>query len=176
MSSTEHEQLARDTAVRCAVITVSDTRTEETDKSGQLIENLLAVAGHATSRKLIVRDEPAQIGALLDELSADADVILMNGGTGIAKRDSTWEAVAAKLEKTLPGFGEIFRMLSFEEIGPAAMLSRAIAGVYRDTIVFSMPGSANAVQLAMDKLIVPQLQHLVWEILRQNPDQAVKVS
>ena len=168
MSSVEHEQMARDTPVRCAVVTISDTRTEETDTSGRLIVEKLIDAGHTVTGKVIIPDDPTRIVAIMEDRAATSDVIIMSGGTGISKRDSTFESVSARLEKTLPGFGEIFRMLSYEEIGPAAMLSRAVAGVYRDTIIFSTPGSSNAVRLAMDKLIVPQLHHLVWEIVRQN--------
>lgn len=167
MSSTEHERLSRDTPVRFSVVTVSDTRTEETDTSGKLIADSLASDGHTLASKVIVRDEPATIVPLLKELAATSDVIVMNGGTGISRRDSTYEAVTTLLEKTLPGFGEIFRMLSYDEVGAASILSRATAGVYRDTIVFSTPGSSNAVRLALDKLIRPQLRHLVWEIIRQ---------
>jgi molybdenum cofactor biosynthesis protein B len=181
MGSVEHERLARDTPVTCKVVTVSDTRTDETDTSGQLIVASIRDAGYGAADRQIIRDEPDQISALLDELSGVADVVIFNGGTGISRRDSTFEAISSKLEKTLPGFGEIFRMLSYEEVGPAAMLSRSVAGVYRDTIVFSIPGSTNAVRLAMDRLILPQLRHLVWEILRQGrtptepkPDHAAK--
>jgi molybdopterin adenylyltransferase len=161
-----HRIKAREISVRCAVVTVSDTRTEETDTSGRLMVTRLSDAGHEVSDYRIVRDEPEQIAALLDELAPNVEVILFNGGTGISRRDTTFEAVTRKLEKTLPGFGELFRMLSFEEIGPAALLSRATAGVYRDTLVFSTPGSTNAVRLAMDRLIVDELHHFVWEILR----------
>jgi molybdopterin adenylyltransferase len=168
MSSQEHQELSKDTPVRCAVITVSDTRTPDTDRSGGLIKARLAEAGHRTAVYKIIPDEPLQVSALLDELAGSVEAVLLNGGTGIGRRDTTYEAVAGKLEKTLPGFGEIFRMLSYQEIGAAAMLSRAVAGVYRDMLVFSMPGSTNAVRLAMDRLIVPELQHLVWEIVRQK--------
>lgn len=168
MSTLEHERLSRDTPVRCAVVTVSDTRTEEDDRSGQRIVAMLGEAGHVVVAKHIVRDEPASIVTMLEDLAENTDVVIFNGGTGISKRDSTFEAVSARLEKVLPGFGELFRMLSYEEIGPAAMLSRATAGVFRDTIIFSTPGSTNAVGLAMEKLIVPQLKHLVWEIIRQQ--------
>ncbi len=149
-------------------MTVSDTRTDEDDRSGHRIVSLLADGGHEIVAKHIVKDEPEQIVLMLDNLAVGADVIIFNGGTGISKRDSTFEAISAKLEKVLPGFGELFRMLSYEEIGPASMLSRATAGVFRDTIIFSTPGSTNAVGLAMEKLILPQLKHLVWEILRQQ--------
>lgn len=168
MAYEEHAALSKDTPVRCAVITVSDTRDETTDKSGKLIQSLIAEAGHSTKVYRIVPDEPAQISDLLDELANEVEVILLNGGTGISKRDNTFEAVSSKLEKTLPGFGEIFRVLSYEEIGAGAMLSRATAGLFQDTLVFSMPGSTNAVRLAMTKLIAPELSHLVWEIIRQR--------
>lgn len=167
MPYAEHQQLSRDTPVRCAVITVSDTRTADTDRSGALMKARLAEAGHEVVFYRIVPDEPAQVSALLDELAGNVEAVLLSGGTGISRRDTTYEAVAEKLEKTLPGFGELFRMLSYHEIGSGAMLSRATAGVYRDMLVFSTPGSTNAVRLAMDKLIIPELPHLVWEVARQ---------
>ena len=167
MSHSEHEELSKDTPVRCAVITVSDTRTQETDKSGTLIKSLLAEKGFELVHYQIVPDEPEEIVQLLESLPGKAEAILFNGGTGISKRDRTFEAISSRLEKTLPGFGEIFRVLSYEEIGAAAMLSRATAGLYNNTLVFSMPGSSNAVGLAMEKLILPQLKHLTWEVLRQ---------
>lgn len=168
MSYQEHKQRARETPVRCAVVTVSDTRTEETDHSGALMRARLTEAGHTVAAYRLVPDEPARIEALLDELAGTVEVILFNGGTGISRRDTTYEAVTARLEKTLPGFGELFRMLSYEEIGAGAMLSRAVAGVCRDTLLFCTPGSTNAVRLALDRLILPELNHLVWEILRQR--------
>ncbi|MDW8058689.1 MAG: MogA/MoaB family molybdenum cofactor biosynthesis protein [Thermomicrobium sp.] len=151
--------------MRCAVITVSDTRTAETDTSGALIRERLERAGHAVVGYAIVPDEREAVGQLVDEFAArpDCDAILLNGGTGIARRDVTYEAVAERLEKRLDGFGELFRWLSYREIGPAAMLSRAIAGVYGGKIVIAMPGSTAAVRLAMDELIVPELAHLVFE-------------
>jgi molybdenum cofactor biosynthesis protein B len=153
--------------VACAVLTISDTRTPETDTSGAAIRERLTAAGHTVAAYHVVKDEPEQILELLDRLVAgEARVVLMNGGTGISHRDTTYDALSRRLEKTLPGFGELFRMLSFEEIGPAAMLSRAVAGVYRGRLVFSMPGSSNAVKLAMDRLIVPELGHLAWELTR----------
>lgn len=157
-----------DTPVRCAVITVSDTRTEETDRSGAVMKNRLKEAGHEVVEYRIVIDEPALVAALLDELAGRVHVVLFNGGTGISRRDTTIEALSERLEKTILGFGEFFRMLSYQEIGPRAMLSRAIAGVYRNTLVFSTPGSTNAVTLAMDKLIIPELRHCVWEITRDE--------
>ena len=154
--------------VPCAVLTVSDTRTPETDTSGAAIRERLEAGGHPVVFYRIVKDEPEQILVLLDRIidETEARVVLLNGGTGIARRDTTYDALSRRLEKTLPGFGELFRALSFEEIGPAAMLSRAVAGVYRERLVFSMPGSSNAVKLAMDRLILPELEHLAWELTR----------
>jgi len=151
-----------------AIVTVSDTRTRENDTGGDLIENRITVAGHKVVFRTIVKDEPAQIGALLDQIvnETDARLILFTGGTGIAPRDTTYDVLAGKLEKTMPGFGELFRMLSYQEVGAAAMLSRATAGTYRGRVVVSMPGSPNAVQVAMDKLIMPEIQHLAWEVAR----------
>lgn len=148
--------------VNCAVITVSDTRTEETDRSGQLIKELLTEAGHLVTAYAILKDEPALIQAKLEELSvcSDVDFLIFNGGTGIAPRDTTYDALAGLLEKILPGFGELFRWLSYQEIGSRAMASRAIAGVYKHKIVFSIPGSSGAVKLAVEKLILPELIHL----------------
>lgn len=154
--------------VSCAVITVSDTRSPQTDNSGQRIEQLLVAARHTIGFYAIVKDEPEQIRAQLASFGqrADLDVAIFNGGTGIAPRDTTYEAIASLLEKTLPGFGELFRYLSYQEIGSRAMASRAIAGVYQGKLIFSLPGSTNAVQLAIEKLILPELTHLV-EQLRQ---------
>lgn len=168
MPSQEHKVSAADAleSVPCAIVTVSDTRTPENDTSGQTIHRLLEGEGHEIIDYHIVKDEPEQIGPLLDQLTANETirVILMNGGTGVAPRDRTYDVVSQRLEKTLPGFGEIFRMLSYQEIGAAAILSRAIAGVYRGCVVVSMPGSQNAVNLAMTKLILPEIQHLAWEV------------
>jgi molybdenum cofactor biosynthesis protein B len=166
MSTQEHKAAAPQ-RVGCMVITVSDTRTAETDKSGQLMRQLLEEAGHATVLYEIVKDEPAQIVAAIEAGAnhPEVQVILLNGGTGIAKRDITYEAVEGLLDKQIPGFGELFRMLSYtEDIGSAAMLSRAIAGTYRGKAVFSTPGSTGAVRLAMTKLIVPELGHVVREL------------
>lgn len=164
--STEEHRAAAPDQVRCAVITVSDTRTVETDGSGQLIQQRLTEQGHAITDYRIVKDEPEQIGELLDSIagSGSCDAIIMNGGTGIARRDTTYDVVAARLDKRLDGFGELFRALSYPEIGAAAMLTRAVAGVYRDTLVLLTPGSTHAVGLALDKLIVPELAHLVYEL------------
>ncbi|GIV61320.1 MAG: molybdenum cofactor biosynthesis protein B [Rhodothermaceae bacterium] len=167
MSYTKHKAAARDVPVRCAVVTVSDTRTEETDTSGALMRRRLAEEGHDVVHYVLVPDEPDLIAEHLDVLAGEVEVILFNGGTGISRRDTTYEALSARMEKTLPGFGELFRMLSYEEIGPGAMLSRATAGVYRDTLIFATPGSTNAVRLALERLILPELRHLVWELLRR---------
>lgn len=173
-SSQKHRQHAAETfrSVPCAIITASDTRTPENDTSGILIRRKLEESGHRVLAYHIVKDEVEQIGALLDELSGaegECRVILVNGGTGIAPRDRTYDAISARLEKTLSGFGELFRMLSYAEVGSAAMLSRATAGVYRGCVVVSMPGSPNAVELAMDKLILPEIQHLAWEVAGRRP-------
>lgn len=152
--------------VRCAVITLSDTRSEADDRSGALIREALTGAGHEVGLYRVVKDEPAQLRAAIDAAadSGNIRIVLTNGGTGITRRDTTYETLNALFEKRLDGFGEIFRMLSFHEIGAAAMLSRAVAGTYRGMIVLSMPGSTNAVRLAMEKLILPELSHLVREI------------
>lgn len=152
--------------VSCAVITVSDTRSPQTDKSGQRIEQLLVAVGHTVGVYAIVKDEPEQIRSQIASFSqrSDLDAIIFNGGTGIAPRDTTYDAIASLLEKTLPGFGELFRYLSYQEIGSRAMASRAIAGVYQGKLIFSLPGSTHAVQLAMEKLILPELTHLVGQL------------
>ncbi|BAU28349.1 molybdopterin adenylyltransferase [Aneurinibacillus soli] len=169
MSVTEHKKEAPK-SVGCMIITVSDTRNKETDKSGQLIRQFLEEAGHTVTRYEIVKDERDMIHDAIEAGATDDAVqaILLHGGTGIAKRDVTVEVVASKLHKELPGFGEIFRMLSYtEDIGSAAILSRAIAGVYEDRAVFSMPGSSGAVRLAMSKLIIPELGHVMREIYKK---------
>jgi molybdenum cofactor biosynthesis protein B len=155
--------------VCCAVITVSDTRTPDTDRSGQLIQQRLMESGHQIAAYAIVKDEPDQIRAQIQQWSdrGNLDVLICNGGTGIAPRDTTYDAIALLLEKTLPGFGEIFRALSYQEIGSRAIASRAIAGVYRGKLIFSVPGSSNAVKLALEQLILPELVHLVTQ-LRQG--------
>jgi molybdenum cofactor biosynthesis protein B len=155
-------------AVGCFVLTISDSKTEETDTSGTLIRELLAGAGHPVVGHAIVRDEPVQVAAVIREGCANPglQVFILTGGTGITSRDSTFEAVESLLDKRLTGFGELFRMLSYQEIGAAAMLSRAQAGVVRGRIVFSLPGSPNACRLAVEKLILPELGHLVREVGR----------
>jgi molybdenum cofactor biosynthesis protein B len=152
-------------SVRCAVVTVSDTRTLETDRGGQLVVELLTAAGHQATAREIVPDDPARIGPLVKRLAdpASVDAVLITGGTGITARDQTFETVSGLLTKTMPGYGELFRMLSYTDIGPAAMLSRAVGGVLNNVIVLTMPGSIAAVRLAMEKLIVPEIGHLVYE-------------
>lgn len=166
MSSHEHKQQAPK-MVGCKVITVSDTRDRETDKSGKLMINLLEQEGHKIIDYIIVKDESAQIENEIIKgcNNENIDVILINGGTGIAKRDVTIETVQNLLEKEMVGFGELFRMLSYQEdIGSSAILSRAIAGVVKDKAVFSTPGSSGAVKLAMNKLILPEIGHVVREL------------
>lgn len=166
MSSIEHK-LHAPAKVFCKIITVSDTRTPDTDKSGQLISELIQNAGHEVVQYEIIPDEETLIKSAVVSgcKSSEIDVVLLNGGTGIAKRDVTIEAVQSLLEKEIPGFGELFRMLSYQEdIGSSAILSRAIGGVADDTVIFSMPGSAGAVNLAMEKLIIPELGHVVREV------------
>lgn len=168
MGAPDHRrQAAGQGAVPLAIVTVSDTRTPETDVSGKLIRELAEAAGHQVVAHRIVPDEPGQVAAALVELAeGEARLIVFNGGTGISRRDRTYDVISQALEKTLPGFGELFRMLSYQEVGAAAMLSRATAGVYRGKVVFSTPGSPNAVRLAMEKLILPEIQHLAWELVR----------
>lgn len=166
-SIAHREKAAALGVIPLAVVTVSDTRTPETDVSGQYLLAQIQLAGHRFAAYRIVPDEPAQIEAVLDELRAgEARLILFNGGTGISTRDTTFDVLSRKLEKTLPGFGEIFRMLSYEQVGAAAILSRAIAGIYKGKFIISMPGSPAAVQLAWEKLILPEIQHWAWEVAR----------
>ena len=154
--------------VRCFVLTISDTRTEATDTGGGAIVDLLTEAGHDVVGRQIVPDEQDRVRAIVEgQLDrSDVAVVITTGGTGISARDGTFETIDALLEKKLDGFGELFRMLSFEEIGAAAMLSRACAGTARGTVVLSLPGSENAVRLAMTRLILPELGHLVREVSR----------
>jgi molybdenum cofactor biosynthesis protein B len=155
-------------SVRCFVLTISDTRTADTDTAGNAIAELVTAAGHTVSGRRIVKDEPSEVAALvkLQAASDHVDAIITTGGTGITRRDSTYEAIDGLLEKRLPGFGELFRMLSFHEIGAAAMLSRACAGTCRGKIVVALPGSENAVRLALTRLLIPELTHLVSETRR----------
>jgi molybdenum cofactor biosynthesis protein B len=155
-------------SIRCVVVTVSDTRTTETDTSGRAIAELLAASGHWVAGRVLVKDDPEAVRCAIRTRLADADaqVIITTGGTGISSRDSTYEAIAGLLEKRLDGFGELFRMLSYEQIGAAAMMSRACAGLVSGRIVVSLPGSEAAVRLAMEKLVIPELGHLVQQASR----------
>lgn len=163
--STEEHRAEAPESVRCAVITVSDTRTLETDRGGDAVIERLLAAGHKLGAREIVPDEPDSMRPLLESFvaSEEIDAILMTGGTGVGSRDQTYETVTGMLTKTLPGYGELFRMLSYEEIGTAAMLSRTVGGLVRQTVLLTMPGSPAAVRLAMEKVILPELGHLVRE-------------
>jgi molybdenum cofactor biosynthesis protein B len=164
VSEAEHKAKAP-SSVRCFVITVSDTRTEATDTSGRAIAALLEAAGHLVTGRTIVRDDPELVRGTIERqlANSDAQVIITTGGTGITSRDSTYEAIDTLLQKRLDGFGELFRMLSYEQIGSAAMMSRAAAGLVAGRIVVSLPGSEAAVRLAMERLLIPELGHLVQQ-------------
>lgn len=163
--SHEQHRATSPASVRCAVITVSDTRTDTTDTGGRAIVDLLEDHGHVVVDRAILRDEAAQVRALLERHLADpgVQIVITTGGTGITSRDGTFEVVTSLLEKTLTGFGELFRMLSYADIGAAAMMSRAVAGVARRHVIIALPGSEHAVRLAMTKLVLPELGHLVRE-------------
>lgn len=165
MSVAEHKEKGK-RSLGCFVLTVSDTRDETTDQSGQLIKTLLAENGHRLLGYRIVKDEPAEIEALLKQTLArdDLEAIIVNGGTGISPRDGTYEVIIRLLEKRLDGFGEIFRFLSYQDIGSAAIMSRALAGTTKGKILVSLPGSKGAVDLAMRKLILPELGHMVSQL------------
>ena len=157
-------------SLRIAVVTVSDTRSIETDSSGALMISLATEAGHVLADRRILPDEPDQMRPLLESYRDrdDIDAILMTGGTGISARDQTYETVSALITRPLPGFGELFRMLSYAEIGPAAILSRAVGGLIGERVVLVMPGSRAAVELAMTRIILPELPHLVREARRRS--------
>jgi molybdenum cofactor biosynthesis protein B len=165
MSVHEHKERAK-RSIRCFVITISDTRDENTDTSGQAIKKYLTDENHPTAGYRIVKDEAAQIEAVLDEAlgSDDVEAVIVNGGTGIAPRDGTYEVVSRFFEKKLDGFGEIFRYLSYLDIGSAAVMSRAAAGTARGKILISLPGSKGAVTLAMEKIILPEIRHMVSQL------------
>ena len=166
---TEHKALSADQdSLPFAVITVSDTRTEETDKSGKMIRDMLTEKGHRIARHRIVKDDPDAVREELETCLSDPDIriVISNGGTGVARRDGTFEVVTSFLEKTLSGFGEIFRMLSYDDIGAGAIMSRATAGIARGKVVFAIPGSSGAVRLAMEKLILEEAGHIYWEITK----------
>jgi molybdopterin adenylyltransferase len=154
-------------SINCAVITVSDTRSQDTDKSGQLIKELLLADHHTVELYQIIKDEPREIQAQMVSLGINSRInaVIFNGGTGISPRDTTYDTLENLLEKTLPGFGELFRFLSYQEVGSRAIASRAVSGVYHSKIIFSLPGSTNAVRLGMEKLILPELVHLVKQVI-----------
>jgi molybdopterin adenylyltransferase len=164
VSELEHKQHAP-RVVRCYVLTVSDTRTEATDTSGRAIADLLTSAGHHVVGRAIVKDDPELVKTTIERQLGDEriQVVISTGGTGITSRDSTFEAVDGLLVKRLNGFGELFRMLSYEQIGAAAMMSRATAGLSAGRIIVALPGSEAAVRLAMEKLVIPELGHLVQQ-------------
>jgi len=164
MSVVEHKAAAP-ASIHCFIMTVSDTRTLENDSSGQTIADLLTAAGHVVTGRAIVKDDPELVHSVIGRHIADrgVQVLITSGGTGITSRDSTYEAISTLFEKRLDGFGELFRMLSYQEIGPSAMLTRACAGLVARRIVIALPGSPAAVRLAMEKLIIPELGHLVQQ-------------
>jgi len=169
MSHHEHRADAPP-SVKIFVVTASDTRTESEDQSGAFLSASAAKEGHAVVGYRLVKDEPDQIRAALEAAAGSgAEAVLVNGGTGIAGRDRTFEAVAGLLEKRIDGFGELFRMLSYQDIGSAAMMSRAVAGVWRGMALFSMPGSLAAVKLAWKKLVGPELSHVIRELRKDAP-------
>lgn len=167
MSHIEHKEKAK-RLITCAVITVSDSRTEETDMGGKILKEQLTNVGHKIAHYQVIKDEPAQIRELILKLSNDisCQAIIFNGGTGISQRDRTFDVVDSFLEKRLTGFGEIFRYLSYLDIGSAAIMSRATAGSYKGKVIISIPGSPAAVKLAVEKLILPEIAHMVWELGR----------
>ena len=165
----QHRESAPET-IRAAVLTISDTRTPETDTGGDVAEEFLSGAGHEVVAREIVRDEATSIRNTLIDLLArsDVDAVVTTGGTGISGRDTTYEVVDRMIEKKLDGFGELFRMLSYEEIGAAAVLSRAVAGTVGTKLVASLPGSRNAVRLGVGKLLVPEIAHIVFELRKHQ--------
>jgi len=166
--SGHHHRQAAPARVATAIVTVSDTRTLESDTGGALVEEKLLAAQQIVTRRRIVRDEPSAIRDALNEILAEAEsrAVIFTGGTGIAPRDVTPDTIEPLLERVIPGFGELFRMLSYEDIGSAALLSRALAGLKDGKVIFVIPGSRGAVRLAMDKLIVPELGHLAAEAIK----------
>lgn len=148
-------------SVKCGIVTSSDSRTEATDDSGKLIRELLLKAGHKVLFHAVVKDEAKAIADAVEQASWTCDAVITNGGTGLSRRDVTIPTLAPLFERTLPGFGEIFRRLSYDEIGSASMLSGAMAGVYHGHLIFCLPGSPDACRLAMEKLILPELSHAV---------------
>lgn len=166
-TSRQHKESAdRKGPIPLAIVTVSDTRTPDDDVNGEYLRAEIADAGHELVDYRVIPDDPERVTAALTDLAGRARIILFNGGTGISGRDNTFDAISSLLEKPMPGFGELFRMLSWDQVGSAAMLSRAVAGVYRESVVFSTPGSPAAVRLAWERLIRPELKHLAWELGR----------
>ncbi len=168
-SSAQHRSLAAQRGpVTLAVVTVSDSRTPKTDANAAFLAGAVEQSGNRLHSIRIVPDEPDQVAASLEELVADeqVQVVLFNGGTGISRRDRTYDVLTRAMDKELTGFGELFRILSYDQVGSAAMLSRATAGVCQSTVVISVPGSPAAVRLAWEKLIQPEVAHLAWEITR----------
>ena len=165
MSVEEHKAKGK-RSIRCFVVTVSDTRDETSDTSGQLIKSMLTAESHQLAGYRIVKDEPVEIELLLREALArdEVEAVIVNGGTGISPRDGTYEVIAALLDKRLDGFGEVFRYLSYQDIGSAAIMSRAVAGSAQGKVLISLPGSRGAVSLAMEKLILPELRHMVSQL------------
>jgi molybdenum cofactor biosynthesis protein B len=168
--SVERHREASPEKIRVAVLTISDTRTPETDTGGNIIVELMREAGHEITRREIVKDDAARIKEVLEGLVVDegVDAVVTTGGTGISARDTTYEVVSRMIDKKLDGFGEIFRMLSYEEVGAAAVLSRAVAGAAGSKFVACLPGSTNAVRLAMEKLLVPEISHVVFELRKHG--------
>lgn len=166
--SADQHRASAPRVVRCAVLTVSDTRTVETDTGGQTLIDGLQAAGHQVLARDLIPDDPQRMRPLVTDWSRrdDIDAILLTGGTGLSSRDQTYETIAGLITKPLPGYGELFRWLSYQEIGPAAMLSRAVGGLVGKTVVLTMPGSPAAVRLAVERLIAPELGHLVREARR----------
>jgi molybdenum cofactor biosynthesis protein B len=162
----QHQAAAQQISARCAVVTLSDTRTAETDKSGRRTRELLEADGHSVAHYRILPDDPRALSSELVALLArgDIDAVLTNGGTGVSRRDQTIAVIENLIELPLPGFGELFRMLSWDQIGSGAMLSRAVGGIAKGKVLFAMPGSTAAVELAMTKLILPEIRHLLAEL------------
>lgn len=166
-SSEDHRRKAHASGVvTIAIVTVSDSRDEETDENGAWLRRAAEAAGHRVSGYRVIPDDPAAVADALTDFAAAARVILFNGGTGISSRDNTYDAISGRLEKVIPGFGEIFRMLSYQQVGAAAMLSRAVAGTFKGAVVISTPGSPAAVRLAWEALVAPEIEHLAWEVGR----------
>ncbi|MCK5292316.1 MAG: molybdenum cofactor biosynthesis protein MoaB [Thermoplasmata archaeon] len=166
MSHLEHHKEALKN-LRCAVVTISDTRTEENDDSGRAIRELLKSQGHEISDYTIVKDESGPIRNAVMKAMETSDAVICNGGTGISSRDITIETLEPLMNRTVEGFGELFRSLSFDEIGSSAMLSRAVAGVVDKNLLFCLPGSPNAVKLAMEKLILPEMGHMLSQVRKE---------